>query len=67
MPIARLQAAHIQQVGDQPVKPLQGVLRGGYQFGAFLVAPVGAGVGEAIDGGPGRCPWGAQVVADRRQ
>ena len=51
---ARLQAAHIQQVGDQPVEPLQGVFGGGYQFGAFLIAPAAAGVGEAVDGGPGR-------------
>nr|BFE71944.1 hypothetical protein GCM10020092_052450 [Actinoplanes digitatis] len=64
---ACLQAAHVEQVGDQADQPVDRFVGGGEQLGAVVVVEVDVGASQAGDRGLGGGERGAQVVADGRQ
>ena len=64
---AGLQPAHVQQVGDQRVEPVGGLLDGGEQRGLVFAAPLDVLLAQAAHRGLDAGERRAQVVRDRRQ
>ncbi len=60
-----LQAAHVEQVGDQPVEPVGGVLDGREQLLLVILGVGDVGLPQAADARLDRCQRRTQVVADR--
>ena len=62
---AGVQAAHVEQVADQPVEPVGVLLDGGEQRLFVGLGPGHVGLAQAADAGLDRGQRRAQVVADR--